>query len=137
MKARITTQGFAEYLDALAKAGRDIDGITDDALASGGEVLLEGMQRRAPVLKIPDPRFRAGDLRDALRCTEPQKDGNYHYVEIGLLKGTERRIIIYGVVQEFGSSSVSPQPYFRPTLDEDMTKARNAMRVVFKKIGVS
>ena len=124
IKTRLTTKGFAEYLERLAQAGKNIDAIAGEALLAGGEVLLEGMRRRVPV--------DTHNLQNHLKLAGPTQDGNFSYVEVGLV-GADAETARYGNVQEFGSSSMAAQPYVRPTMDEDMKKARAKMKEVFEK----
>src|SRR5512136_2961311 len=90
-----TVKGLDEWLEALAQAGQDVDASVDRALEAGAQVALDSMQRRVAVL--------TGNLKDSLAAGAPQQDGNFHSVEVGLLKGTERDTARYGNVQEFGS----------------------------------
>lgn len=128
MKTILTTKGFDAYLEALAKAGADVDAAAEEALREGGDVLVEGMRRRAPV--------RTGNLKSKIRARGPFREGGYHYVEVGLPGDTDAETARYGQVMEYGSSSVSAQPFIRPALDEDMRKARAAMRAVFERRGL-
>jgi HK97 gp10 family phage protein len=125
IKTRLTTKGFEEYLERLAKAGQDIDAISDEALAAGGELLLEGMQRRVPV--------KTGNLKSKLAVTHPAAEGNVHYIDVGLLHGTDAETARYGGAQEYGTSDMSAQPYIRPTFDSDMRAARAEMRRIFEQ----
>jgi HK97 gp10 family phage protein len=127
VRYKLVTKGFEEYLEMLAAAGRDIDAIADEALEAGGVVLLDGMKRRVPK--------DTHNLEDHLVATAPEQDGNYHYIEVGLDKNADADTARYGNVQEFGSSSCEKQPYLRPTIDEDMGKARRAMKNVFVERG--
>lgn len=122
IKTRITTEGFSEYLERLKKAGRDIDVVTDEALERGGETLLAGMNTRVPV--------DTHNLQSHLAVEGPVQDGNFHYVEVGIIDA-DADTARYGNVQEFGSANTPAQPYVRPTLDGDMSKARAEMRRVF------
>lgn len=128
VRARLDTKGFAEYLENIVQAGKDIDAITDRALTEGGEILLSGMQRRVP----KDTR----NLEAHLTVDGPYQDGNFHYVLVGIDKSTDGETVRYGNAQEYGTASMPAQPYIRPTLDEDMKKARAAMKDVFAEIGV-
>jgi HK97 gp10 family phage protein len=131
---KLSTKGFDEYLENLARAGRDIDAITDHALEAGGEVLLKGMQRRVPVGKAPeDPH--PGKLKKTLRIDGPHQDGNFHYILVGLVNA-DADTARYGTAQEYGTSSMAAQPYIRPTLDEDKGKSGKAMLEVFKEEGI-
>ncbi len=127
VRSKITTNGFEAYLEKLAQAGANIDAVADDALSAGGDVLLNGMRKRVP----KDTR----NLENHLARSEPVQDGNFHYVEVGMAKGTDAETARYGNTQEYGSSSMQAQPYIRPTFDEDMPKARAAMRKKFKEAG--
>ena len=126
--AKFETRGFAEYLEAIAKAGRDVDAASAEALSAGGEILLAGMQRRAP--------RDTGNLAEKLSVDGPHQDGNYHFILVGLGKGVDAKTARYGNAQEYGTSSMAAHPYVRPTIDNDLSKARKAMRDVFKAMGV-
>ncbi|MDD5367461.1 MAG: HK97 gp10 family phage protein [Anaerolineaceae bacterium] len=127
IKTRLTTKGFEDYLERIAQAGQDIDQVADEALQAGGAVLVDGMQARVAV--------DTHNLQSKIDCSEPQQDGNFHFVEVGLLKDTDADTARYGNVQEFGSANMPAHPYIRPTLDSDMGKARRAMRQVFEEKG--
>jgi HK97 gp10 family phage protein len=123
---KLSTKGFEEYLENLARAGKDIDAITDQALKAGGEVLLNGMKRRVP----KDTR----NLENNLRIDGPHRDGNFHYILVGLVNA-DANTARYGTAQEYGTSSMAAQSYIRPTIDEDKGKAGKAMLEVFKEAG--
>jgi HK97 gp10 family phage protein len=128
---KLTTKGFEEYLENLARAGKNIDAVTDKALNAGGEVLLKGMKRRVPK--------DTHNLENNLKIEGPKKDGNYHFVIVGLVHA-DANTARYGTAQEYGWLSKKGhnpgQPYIRPTLDEDKRKAGKAMLEVFKEAGV-
>lgn len=126
IKTRLTTKGFEEYLEKLAQAGKNIDVMADKALEAGGKVLKAGMRRRVPK--------DTHNLENHIDCSEPKQDGNFHYVEVGVLNA-DKDTARYGNVQEFGSANTPAQPYVRPTLDSDMGKARREMREVFEEEG--
>jgi HK97 gp10 family phage protein len=124
IKTRLETRGFEEYLEALAKAGQDIDAISDEALAAGGKILIEGMQRRVPKKTM--------NLMNHIKATPPQRDGNVHYIDVGLVHGTDADTARYAGAQEYGTSDMSANPYIRPTFDADMRAARLRMREIFE-----
>lgn len=126
MKAVLTTKGFEEYLEKLGQAGLNIDEIADEALAAGGQVLFEGMRRRAPVA--------SGHLKRRIEVTEPSGDGHYHWIRVGIFN-VDRKREVYFFYREHGSPRAAAHPYIRPTFDEDMRKARLAMRKVFEDRG--
>jgi HK97 gp10 family phage protein len=126
IKTKLTTKGLEEWLERLAQAGQDIDAVAGEALVAGGEILLDGMRRRVPV--------DTHNLQNHLNLQGPSQDGNFIFVEVGL-QGAEAETARYGAAQEFGTSSMPAQPYVRPTLDEDMKKARAKMVETFAEKG--
>lgn len=126
MKSVLTTKGFDEYLERLAQAGADIDAISDEALQAGASILLEGMEKRAPK--------ESGHLKSRISIDGPIREGNYHSVKIGLFN-IDRAKELYFFYQENGSARNRAHPYLRPTFDEDMAKAKKAMKAVFKERG--
>ncbi len=130
MRTVLTTKGFDEYLEKLARAGKDIDAIADEALTAGAEILVKGMVCRAPE--------RTGNLRRHIAFTPPEKDGNFHFTIVGLIpkkKYTDADTARYGMAQEFGTAHTSAHPFIRPTFDEDMKKARATMKGIFVERG--
>ena len=129
IRTKLTTRGFEEYLERLANAGRDIDAIAADVLVAGGRVLAEGMQERAPK--------DTHNLENNIEVSEPQRDGNFTFVWVGLKKSADGNTHRYALAQEYGwadrQGAKAGQPYIRPTLDSDMGKARKAMRDVYEQ----
>jgi HK97 gp10 family phage protein len=123
IKTRLETKGFSEYLERLAKAGRNIDRVSDEALKAGGEILLLGMVTRAP--------HDTYNLIRSLDVDDPKRDGNFHFIEVGVIRPVNADVPRYANVQEFGSAHTPACPYIRPTLDGDMSKARAEMKRVF------
>lgn len=118
LRTKFSTKGIAETLEALAQQGHDVDQSVDRSLAAGGQVYLDGMQRRVAIL--------TGNLHDKLSMDGPNQDGNYHYLWVGLNHGVDAETARYGAVNEYGSSSMDAQPYIRPTIHEDSPRARRA-----------
>lgn len=125
VRVKFSTKGFEEWLEKVQQAGMSVDLVTDKALDAGGQVLLEGMLRRVP--------RDTHNLANNLSVDGPHQDGNFHYIEVGLNRQVDADTARYGTAQEYGTSSMAAQPYVRPTLDEDMRKARTAMVNVFKQ----
>lgn len=125
VRVKFSTKGFDEWLERVAQAGKSVDVVTDRALAAGGQVILDGMLRRVP--------RDTENLAHSLSVDGPKAEGNYHYIMVGLNRGTDADTVRYGVVQEYSSADTPAQPYIRPALDEDLRKARTAMVNVFKQ----
>lgn len=121
-KVRLDTKSIINALDDLASKGQDIDALSDKALEAGGKVLVEGMRKRV--------RKDTHNLEQHIQADGPVADGNFHYIDVGLPRNrllVDAETARYGAAQEYGTSSMAAQPYIRPTLDEDMRKARKAM----------
>jgi hypothetical protein len=126
VRYKLETKGFSEYLERLVQASLDIDLVTDEALETGGDILLEGMERRVP--------RDSGELAADLERSEPVQDGNFHYIEVGLSKNAPAEVARYGGAQEYGWGPDHPgQAYIRPAIDEEMKSARAKMREIFTK----
>lgn len=119
MKAKLTTKGLEEYLERLAQKAVDIDAAAAAALTAGGDVLVQGERGRVPV--------DTGNLKEHIAATEPKQDGNFVYIEVGLV-AADAETAIYGAAQEYGTARMEANPYHRPTMDVDLGKARKAMR---------
>ena len=118
-RAKISTKGFEEYLEKLASIGADVDESIQRALIAGAEVAVEGMRRRVPK--------DTHNLEKHIQATEVKQNGNFSFVEIGVLNADDETAR-YGNAQEYGTSSMPAQPYIRPTIAEDREKIRRAMK---------
>lgn len=127
VRGKITTKGLEKYIEAVAEMGKDIDPVVDQALEAGAGVLLDGMKERVPK--------DTHNLENHLVVGQIRKSFDFHYIYVGLLF-PDAETARYGTVQEYGSSKMAAQPYFRPTMDEDASKARTAMRHVLKAAGL-
>lgn len=135
-RAWMTLEGYDEYLDELLKAGQDIDLVAEQCLEAGADVLVSGMQSRAPFPMI----------KQAIRRTAVVADGNKRYLYLGILRTTNADTARIAAVWEFGGrTSPSPKnprrhprpgihahPYIRPTLRNDAKKARAAEEEIFQ-----
>ena len=135
-KVTLTLEGFEEYMEELRKAGEDIDLVAEWCLNAGADVLVAGMQRRAPY----------DFIKRAVRKTAIMADGNKRYLYLGILRDTGPEIARIANVWEFGGRSspgpkapkryprpgIKAHPYIRPTLRQDSKKARAAMEDIFQ-----
>jgi HK97 gp10 family phage protein len=122
-RAKITTKGFEEYLEKLAEAGKNVDERVARALRAGAEVARDGMVKRV--------RKDTHNLEEHIGVTEVRQDGNYVFVQIGVLDADDETAR-YGNAQEYGTSSMAAQSYIRATMDEDAAKIKRAMKDEFE-----
>jgi len=123
---KLELSNLGKYLEDLARAGVDVDAAAQRALLAGAEPILAEMK----VLVPKDTH----NLEAHLGIDGPHRDGNFSYVEIGMMTG-DKETAIYGNVQEYGSSSVEAQPYIRPALKAKKAAAMRAMRNSLKGEG--
>ena len=127
-KGMFSLKGMEEYLETLATADGNVDEATARAVMAGAEVAEAGMVKRAPEL--------TGNLKSKIAIKGPDRDGNFHFAEIGLIHDknfTDAETARYGMAQEFGSASMPAHPYIRPTLKRDKSKIRKAERESLEK----
>jgi hypothetical protein len=130
-KATLNVKGLAEYLESIQQAGLDIDAASQRALMRGGVVLEAEMDALAPV-------GESGDLKSAVVLDGPYRDGNFNYVEVGVINASAE-VATYGNVQEYGSPSknIPAQPYIRPSIDNKRAAVMREVRESLKAEGLA
>jgi HK97 gp10 family phage protein len=123
VRFKLETKGLTDYMEQLKQLGGDLDAAAAEALDAGGEVLVDGMRRRAPK--------DTHNLERHIDKTPAQRDGNFHFILVGLVHA-DAETARYGTAQEYGTSSMAAHPYLRPTIDEDMKLARKRMKEAFQ-----
>lgn len=122
-QTNVKTSGFDEYLEKIAKAGSNIDASADKAVLAGGEVFQDEMIANVPLL--------TGNLADHIKIKGPIRDGNFHYVEVGVIHDdafTDAETARYGNAQEYGSVKNAAHPYIRPGATSGKPKATKKMK---------
>lgn len=120
---KLETKGFEEYFERLARAGKDIDEAAARALLAGAEVVEYEMLSLVPI--------RTGNLARHIKILGPIQDGNYHYVEVGVIHRidfTDANTARYANSVEYGTSKMAAQPYIRPGIDRSKRRAVAAMK---------
>lgn len=125
-KGQLSLNGLSGYLEDLARAGQDVDAAAKRALEVGAEPILDQMKKDVPK--------DTHNLENHLAVDGPHQDGNFVYVDIGVINADEDTAI-YGNVQEYGSSSNAAQPYIRPALKSKKGAAMRAMKESLKSEG--
>ncbi len=128
---KIDLSGFREYLEKLAAYPDLLDASVGEAVLAGAQVTLAEMVRLVPRSDEDKPH-----LADQLSIGELQQDGNFFYVEVGLLDLGENNYFIYGFVVEYGSARQAATPYIRPGLENKKGAVRQSQYEVLKKSGV-
>ena len=116
-----SSKGFEEYLENINQAGEAVDPAAERAVMAGAGVAQTGMQRRV--------RKDSHNLEKHIQIKGPQRDGNFIFAEVGVIHDkafTDAETARYGNANEFGTSSMSAQPYIRPTMRNDKGGIRTA-----------
>lgn len=129
-KATLNLKGLDEYLETLAKAGRDIDPAAQRALMAGANVMLPEMLVRVPV--------DTGDLKSKIRIVGPFQNVNFNFVRVGVIT-PDAETAIKGNVQEYGSptKNIPARPYIRPAIDTKRAAVLRKMRESLKAEGLA
>lgn len=125
IKAKLITKGFEDYLERLARAEKDLNAAVAEALQAGGDILLSGMLNRVP--------RDTNNLADHLGIEGPFRDGNSHFIRVGVLRTADKKTALYANYQEYGTPRMAAHPYITPTIKNDMGKARKRMAEVFEE----
>jgi len=126
-KGRLEFSGLANYLEELARAGQDVDAAAARAIEAGAEPILKEMVRLVPK--------DTHNLEHHLKVDGPHKEGNFTFIDIGVIDA-DANTAIYGNVQEYGSASNAAQPYIRPALKAKKAAAMRAMKESLKGEGL-
>jgi HK97 gp10 family phage protein len=121
----MSLKGLDEYLEALAKAGRDVDAVAKKALEAGAKIMQERMIALVPV--------DTGNLQDHIKIKGPIQDGNRIYVEVGIIHDrnyTDAETARYANSVEYGNSSMAAQPFIRPAIEGGKSAALREMKTV-------
>lgn len=123
MKTAFQMTGLEDYLDALQRAGEDIDKISREALAEASEILVADMKARVPV--------DTGNLLSHITIKVPTAAGHYNYREIGIiydLAYTDKKTSIQARAVEFGSIHMAARPFIRPAIRANKTRILEIFR---------
>lgn len=137
-KATLNLKGLDEYLEELAKAGRDIDAASQRALMAGANVLLPEMLARVPVDRTSKKRKPLPRLKSMIRIAGPFQNVNFNFVRVGVIM-PDKDTAIKANVQEYGapSKNIPAQPYLRPAIDAKRRAVMRRIRASLKAEGLT
>ena len=131
MKSSFNVSGLENYLEVLQNAEKDINLVAREALGEAAQIIQSAMLSRVP--------FDTGNLKNHIKIKTPSREGNYNYVEIGIIHDaafTDKKTAIYARVIEFGSATVAARPYIRPAISSKRAAVTNLIRERLKKAGL-
>ena len=127
-KATLEVKGLESLMENIMRAGADIDAAAQRALAKGAEILQSEMDALVPV--------DTGNLKSNITIDGPFQDGNFSYVQVGVVHA-DAETAIYGNVIEYGSGHVKAQSYIRAAIDRKASAAMSAIRASLKAEGMA
>jgi hypothetical protein len=144
---RVELKGLNEYTTKLMMLGDSMVHVgCVRALAPGANLMRDAARMRAPVLQVPDPRRRAGTLRNAIQAMRVSKPGVYAVTYVVGIKLLSSRAIgafkrktgrdgkfnpedpYYGTILEFGKTPRTRRPFLKPAFQ---VAAEPAVRLSF------
>ena len=134
-----SAKGITDLMEILAQKGLNVDAAAARALTAGGREIYQGMLEDAPV-GDPDVDPHPGQLRRTLIYTEPKRDGNFTYVEVGMPRDAPADVARYGNAQEYGyrrgGKNYPPQSYIRSGYDKKKAAFRKALKESLEQDGM-
>lgn len=131
-QGRVQIRGLREYQDKLVDLGNDM--LTKGcvtALAPGANVMKDAARAFAPVLQKPDPRRRAGTLRDAITAMHV-KPGKYAVTYVIGVRMLASRVVAEFKKRTGRAGSENPNdPFYAPIVELSEMRGRPFMRPAF------
>ncbi len=124
-------EGLDKLLMNVEKAGSSIDAAVEDAVQQSAPLILEDMKRGAQ-------RHRdKGDVLEAIEGGRVITEGNYTYIQVGVDVGKHPEAK-HAVFQEYGDghSPGFPDPFVRPSMENNRRTILGIMRSTLKKWGI-
>jgi HK97 gp10 family phage protein len=127
-KGSFTLTGLSAYIEEISSAGLNVDEAVQDVMVEAGAEVRDAMTAAVPV--------DTGNLQSHISVEGPKQEGNFSYVEVGVMNA-DKDTAIYGNVIEYGSTRQAAQPYIRPTLKSKKSVIKKALIRVLEKYGLS
>ena len=122
-------KGLEEYIKHIHEAGESVNDVARSALAEIGPMLQAEMLRDVPVDE--------GELRDTIQIRTPSGEGDYNYINVGIIAGVAtKRNAIKALVFEFGSVHIAARPFIRPAIARKRAAVSRLIRERFKAKGL-
>ena len=121
------------------------------ALRAGAQTIRKQAQANAPVLKVPDPRRKAGTVKASITTRKSKRDKYGVYVSVKPLTGKQILSFrqangakkgkgannpddpFYWVFREFGTADQAAEPFMRPAYEEKKYEALQQFEGILKK----
>lgn len=136
MNITVDIEGLKGVEDALAQAGQKLaKRAVRKGLVAGGNVLLDAIRPKVPVLLKGTPQKRPGELRDSLAMKvklSPKEESGVVVIGPEYKKAEGRQSPgVYGLLVELGLHGPA-QPFMRPGFDEASKQALTAFTDVMR-----
>ncbi len=129
--------GLDELLEKIKNAGDSIDDAVSDAVKEAAPILMESQKDGAARHRKGAGKYGTDAVYDALEIDKVCTEGNYKYISVGIdiKKHPEAK---HAVFQEYGDghSPEFPDPFIRPSVDENRSKIKSVIKNTLKKRGM-
>lgn len=123
--------GIEEYLNKIEALGKNVDNIVKEAIEESVKPIVLDMKQGQ------SKHYRTGNVYDAIEAQPVIQVGGYISSKVGidLVKHPEA---IHAVFQEYGDSHSDqfPDPFIRPSFDDNVKLVKSIQRKILKKAGV-
>ena len=137
LQASFAAPNFDEYLAKIEAAGNSVEAIGKKAVDAGAKIVFDSMKDGAARHREGVGKYGTDAVFDAIEILPSELSGNFIWAKVGI--DTEKHPeAIHGIYQEYGDghSPHFPDPFVRPSIDENKTKIKAAERAVLKEGGV-
>lgn len=129
--------GLDELLTKIEAAGNNIDDAAADAVRQAAPILLEAQREGAARHRKGVGKYGTNEVYGALEAGHVERQANYTAIQVGIDLNKHPEAA-HAVFQEYGDghSPEFPDPFIRPSIDNNRSKIKAVMRKVLKKWGV-
>ncbi len=131
LSAKFSVTGMEEFFEKIEALGKNIDTACAKAINETLPIIKEDMQKGA--LR----HYRTGDVSNAIESIEAKASGNYIYAHVGINLDKHPEAF-EAVFQEYGDghSPEFPDPFIRPSVDDNKRKINSIIKKVLKQEGM-
>ena len=131
LSAKFSVSGMDEFFQNIENAGKNIDNSCKKAINAALPIVEKSMREGA------ERHRRTGDVANAIEVFEAKQQGNLIYAEVGIDLDKHPEAF-EAVFQEYGDghSPEFPDPFVRPSVDDNIKEIKKTIKQVLKKEGM-
>lgn len=131
LSAKFSVSGMEDFFSKIEAAGKNVDKICRNAINEVLPIIENTMKEGA------EKHRREGDVVNAIEVIEAKQQGNYIYAQVGIDLDKHPEAF-EAVFQEYGDghSPEFPDPFVRPSVDNNRRQINSIIKKKFKKEGM-